>query len=345
MTTNKTTSASAIVLAGLLATCAAAPAMAAGGHAHIERQPWSFSGFKGQFDKAQLQRGVQIYEKVCSSCHGLNRVNWRNLVEKGGPEFPEDAVKALAAGWPNQITDGPNDAGEMFDRPGKLSDPIVGPYKNEKAARAAQNGAYPPDLSLMAKARNVEYSGSVAGHPLSMVKDILTGYQEGGADYIHALMIGYTDLPGYTRDETGKLHPVELNGHKDGAADKTAAPAKKDKVEQCASVTVSGEGKPDVCNQVGDGMNYNAAYPGGQIAMVQPLGDNSVTYALGPDGKPNAPETLDQHARDVAAFLSWAADPHLNTRKAIGWQVMLYLLVTTVLLYLGKKRIWSRIEH
>ncbi len=341
MTINKKTSASVLVLSGLLLSGAATAASAAGAHIEIERQQWPFSGFKGQYDKAQLQRGFQIYEGVCASCHGLSRVNWRNLVQPGGPEFPEDAVKALAAKWGNLITDGPNDAGEMFDRPAKLADPILGPYKNEKAARAAQNGAYPPDLSLMAKARNPEYTGSVWAHPLSMLNDIVAGYQEGGADYIYALMMGYKDPPSYTRDAAGKLHAVEAHG----AAKAAAAEKPKGKVEQCASVTLGDEGKPDVCNQLGDGMSYNAAYPGHQIAMVQPLADESVKYALGKDGKPNAPETLDQHSRDIAAFLSWAADPHLNTRKAIGWQVMLYLLITTVLLYFGKKRIWSRIGH
>ncbi len=322
----------------LLATASSGQAIAAGGN-HIERQKWPFSGFKGQFDKAQLQRGFQVYEGVCSQCHGLNRIYWRNLVQKGGPEFPEEAVKALAAKWPNQITDGPNDAGEMFDRPAKLSDPILGPYKNEKAARAAQNGAYPPDLSVMAKARNPEYTGSVFGHPAHMLGDILSGYQEGGPDYIYAMLTGYKDLPSYTRDANGHLTAVAHEG--EGGEAKPAG----GKVEQCASVTHGEDGKPDVCNQVADGMSYNAAFPGNQIAMPAILADDAVKYLLGPDGKPNAPQTLDQHSRDVAAFLAWAADPHLNARKSIGWQVMLYLLITTVLLYFGKKRLWSKIDH
>ncbi len=326
--------ASVIVAAGAVLAAGMAPAaFAAGGAPHIERQSWPFAGFGGQFDKAQLQRGFQVYEKVCSACHGLDRVSWRNLVQKGGPEFPEEAVKALAASWPNQITDGPNDEGEMFQRPALLSDRILGPYKNEKAARAAQNGAYPPDLSLMAKARNPEYHGSVWGHPTHMMKDILTGYQEGGADYLYALLTGYKDVPSYVRDDKGHLVPVGAEG--DGGKP----------VEQCIAINHSDEGKPDECVALAEGMSYNAAFPGGQIAMPPILGDGAVEYIKGADGKPVVPETLDQHARDVSAFLAWAADPHLNTRKATGWQALLFLLVTTILLFLGKKRIWSRIEH
>ena len=312
----------------------AAPAVA-NEAAHIEREEWSFAGFKGRYDKNQLQRGFNVFQNVCSSCHGLNRIYFRNLEQPGGPEFPEEAVKALAAGWPNKITDGPDDAGKMFERAPGLPDPIRGPFKNEKEARANFNGALPPDLSVIAKARNVEYHGSWFGHPLSMLKDIATGYQEGGPDYIHAILTSYKDQPpAYLRDDKGKLvHASDAD-----AADKSK------NAERCVTVVASEEGKPDTCNKLGDGMSYNASFPGNQIAMVQPLGDGSVSYKL-PDGKLAAPETADQYARDVSAFLAWAADPSLNQRKSIGWQVMLYLLVTTVLLFLGKKRIWSRIEH
>jgi ubiquinol-cytochrome c reductase cytochrome c1 subunit len=123
----KSTSIALSMTAAVLAYGSASPALAAGAPIEIARQPWSFSGFRGQYDKAQLQRGFAIYKEVCAACHGLSRVYWRNLVEPGGPEFPEEDVKALAAQWPNLITDGPNDAGEMFDRPAKLSDTIRGP--------------------------------------------------------------------------------------------------------------------------------------------------------------------------------------------------------------------------
>lgn len=306
---------------------------AAGGAPQIDRQQWTFEGVSGQFDRAQLQRGFQIYKEVCSACHGLKRVFWRNLTEKGGPEFPEEAVKALAGEWPNQITDGPNDAGEMFDRPALLSDPILGPYKNENAARAAQNGALPPDLSLIARARNPEYHGSVFGHPSHMIGDIFSAYQEGGPDYIFALLTGYKDIPSYTRDDKGQLHPNET----ENSAGK--------KTESCVSVSKGEDGNPDICVTLSEGMNYNAAYPGGQIGMPPMLSDGAVQFVKGEDGNPVAPETVEQYARDIASFLAWAADPHLNERKKIGWQALLFIVVTTILLFIGKKHIWSRAEH
>jgi cytochrome c1 len=266
------------------------PAFAASDGAHIERQQWSFAGLRGQFDREQLRRGFQVYQEKCTGCHGLKRVYFRNLTERGGPELDVEAVKELAKNWPNKIPDGPNDAGEMFERDAGLPDPILGPFKNDNAARAAMNGALPPDLSIIAKARNVEnHSGWVKHVLLDMPLDVLNGYQEAGVDYIYALLTGYTNPP--------------------------------------AGVKLA------------DGMNYNAVFPGHQIAMPPPLAkDNFTTYA-------DNTGSLEDSARDVAAFLAWTADPSLNSRKQIGWQVMIYLLVTTILLYIGKKRIWSRIDH
>ena len=281
----KTFSTAAVTLIALLFR----PALAVEEAPGVERQKWSFSGIVGQFDKAQLQRGYQVYAEVCVNCHEMKRIYFRNLAQRGGPEFPEEAVRALAASV--QVEDGPNQEGQMYQRPGRLSDPLPRRYKNEQEARSIHNGAYPPDLSLMARARNVEYHGPVWFHPFSMLRDVVTGYQEGGADYIYALLTGYTTPPA------------------------------------------------DV--QLVEGMNYNQAFPGQQIAMANPFagGDGQIAYQDGT--KP----TVDNYARDVAAFLSWAADPHLEERKQLGWQVMAYLLVTTVLLYIAKKRIWARLEH
>lgn len=287
----------ALGLAVALSGLAILPALAessSGEHFEFERQQWSFGGFFGQHDKAQLQRGFQVYQEKCSTCHALSRVRFRNLVQKGGPEFPEAAVKELAANWPNKPLAEPNDDGMTVDKKGNLlertpllSDPILGPYRNDKQARATHNGAVPPNLALIAKARDLHNSGFWPYHIGKMVRDIALGYQEGGPDYIYNLLISY-------KDEKEMPHGFKL----------------------------------------AEGMNYNAAFPGNQIAMVPPLSkENFLKYQ---DGK----GSMEENARDVAAFLAWAADPSLNERKAMGWQVMLFLLITSVLLYAGKKRIW-----
>lgn len=280
-----------VVVAGTLATSPAVHA-AGGGEHHIKHQHWSFAGFFGHYDKAQLQRGFRVYKEVCAACHGLKRVAFRSLAENGGPEFPEAAIKDLAANWPNQITDGPDDAGKMFQRPAKLSDPILGPYKNDNEARAAQNGALPPDLSLITRARNTHNEAAWPMHILLMAKDIATGYQEGGANYLYALLTGYHPAP---QDFT-----------------------------------------------LADGMNYNAAFPGNQIAMPNVLDGGPVNYADGQEKYDGPKPSQEQNAHDVAAFLNWAADPSLNQRKSTGWQVMLYLLITTMLLFMTKKRLWAK---
>ena len=289
-----------IALSTALGLCAAnsmtARAAGDGGPAHIERQTWSWAGVRGKFDKDQLQRGFQVYQEVCSACHGLKRVYFRNLSEPGGPGFNAEAVKELAATWPNQIFDGPNDNGDIatrkgaiIKRPARPSDPILGPYDNDKQARAAQNGALPPDLSIIAKARGVEFHGGFAGSVVNMGKDVLNGYQEGGADYLYALLTGYANPP----------------------ADFKLA----------------------------DGMNYNVAFPGHQIAMTAPLTPGRVKYQ-----NKDVPQTVEQYSKDVTAFLAWAADPRLEERKGMGWIVMLYLLVTSVLLYFAKRRLWSSVH-
>ena len=137
---------------------------------------WSFKGLFGKFDRGSLQRGYQVYTEVCASCHSMKYLSYRNLAEKGGPEFTEAQAKAIAASF--EVTDGPNEDGERFTRPGKLSDKFVMPYENVKAAQAANGGAYPPDMSVLVKARG------------------------GGANYIYSLLQGYEDPPmGISLDE------------------------------------------------------------------------------------------------------------------------------------------------
>jgi ubiquinol-cytochrome c reductase cytochrome c1 subunit len=156
-----------------LAALAAALVLLAGVAAHAQEEPpspprqeWSFNGVFGTYDRAGLQRGFQVYKEVCAACHAVKHLAFRDLAEIG---YGEDAVKGIAAQV--QVSDGPNDTGEMFQRPGRPSDPIPGPFANDQAARAANNGALPPDLSLITKAR------------------------EGGADYVYAILTGFKDAP------------------------------------------------------------------------------------------------------------------------------------------------------
>ena len=149
---------------------------------------WSFKGLFGKFDRATLQRGYQVYTEVCASCHSMKYLSYRNLSEEGGPEFSEAAAKAIAASF--EVKDGPNADGEMFTRPGKLSDKFVMPYDNVKAAQAANGGAYPPDMSVLVKARG------------------------GGVDYIYSLLQGYEDPPSGVTLDDGVYYNKYMYGNK-----------------------------------------------------------------------------------------------------------------------------------
>ena len=149
---------------------------------------WSFKGLFGKFDRAALQRGYQVYTEVCSSCHSMKYLSYRNLAEEGGPEFTVAQAKAIAASF--EVTDGPNDDGEMYTRPGKLSDKFVMPYDNVKAAQAANGGAYPPDMSVLVKARG------------------------DGVDYIYSLLQGYEDPPAGMSLDDGVYYNKYMYGNK-----------------------------------------------------------------------------------------------------------------------------------
>jgi len=221
---------------------------------------WSFEGVFGTFDRASLQRGYQVYQEVCSGCHSVQHLSYRNLSEKGGPEFSLEEVKAIASQF--EVTDGPNEDGEMFTRPGRLSDKFVSPFPNVKAAAVANGGAYPPDMSVLAKAR------------------------KGGADYIYSLLMGYEEVPaGYELDE---------------------------------------------------GVYYNKYMSGNKIKMAEPISDGIVEYADGTE------TTKAQISKDVTTFLVWAADPHLEARHRMGFKVFFYLIILLTLVYLSKKKVWSR---
>jgi len=245
------------------------------------RQKWSFAGPFGIYNQAQLQRGFQIYKEVCSTCHSIKLLAFRNLADPGGPDFTEAQAKTIAESF--QVTAGPNDQGQMFQRPGTLADRFPPPFPNDQAARAALGGKLPPDMSVLAKARAHE-----GGFP-QFVIDAFTMYQEGGPDYIHGIITGYTDPP-------------------------------------------AGETLPP-------GGQYNRYFPGGAIGMPKPLSDGQVKYTDG------TPETVDQYGRDIAAFLMWAAEPTLNARKQLGFQVLIFLIVLSGLLYFSKKKVWRDIAH
>jgi ubiquinol-cytochrome c reductase cytochrome c1 subunit len=273
-----------IKAAVLALAVSAVPAFAAGNAAHPHKEHWSFGGMFGHFDRAQLQRGFKVYREVCASCHGLELISFRNLTEEGGPQFSEGQIRLLSAEY--KITDGPNETGEMFERPGRLSDRFPRPFPNEQAARVSNGGAYPPDFSVLAKARSYERGWT----NLYIVQDLLTGYQEHGADYIHALLTGYDKQP-----PEGQTVP--------------------------------------------QGLHYNPYFPGGFIAMPKPLNDGQVEYTDG------TPATVDQYSRDVTAFMMWAAEPHLEARKQMGFVVLIFLAVFAVLVYFTKKKVWSDVAH
>ena len=173
---------------------------------------WPFEGVFGHFDRAAAQRGLQVYREVCSACHSLKYIAFRNLAELG---YSDDEIKAIAAQY--QITDGPNDQGEMFQRPGKPADIFPPPFANDQAARASNNGALPPDLSLITKAR------------------------EGGANYVFSLLQGFHDAPAGETGPPGTYYNVYFPSHwigmppplSDGQV--TYADGTKASVEQMAS--------------------------------------------------------------------------------------------------------------
>ncbi|MEL7430139.1 MAG: cytochrome c1 [Pseudomonadota bacterium] len=257
-------------------------AMAAGG-AYPKNKPrhvdWSFAGPFGTWDYGQLQRGFKVYKEVCASCHSLELVAFRNLEEIG---FSEDQVKAIAAEY--EVVDGPNEDGEMFERPAVPADRFPGPYANNKEAAALNNGAVPPDFSLLAKARAVE-----RGFP-TFVFDIFTLYAENGPDYLYSLLTGYKEPP---------------------------------------------EGV-----EIAEGTHYNPYFIAGEaLAMGQPLYGDDVEYDDGTEA------TIDQQAKDVSAFMMWAAEPYLVERKAMGFKVIIFLIIFSILLYLTKKSVFRQLKQ
>lgn len=244
------------VFAAVILAAASGPAIAAEAP-EAPDQDWSFQGLFGTFDRPSVQRGFKVYKQVCANCHSLDFVAYRNLEGIG---FTPEQVQAVASEY--EVQDCCTDDGEPFDRAAKPSDHFINPFPNDQAARAANNGALPPDLSLIVRSRI------------------------GGPDYLYGLLTGYKEEP---------PEGVELM----------------------------------------EGMYYNEYFPGHQIAMAPPLYGDDVEYADGTEA------TVEQEAKDVTAFLSWAAYPKLEERKRMGVKVMLFLIVFTGMLYAVKRKIWS----
>lgn len=231
------------------------------GDEQVKTLKWTFEGALGYYDRAALRRGFQVYNEVCAACHSMNLLTYRKLKNIG---FSDDEVKAIAES--KTVRDGPNDDGEMFERPGRPNDTFAAPYPNEQASKAANNGAYPPDLSLATKA--YEHSG--------------------GPNYIYSLLTGFEEAP----------HDFPLP----------------------------------------EGKYYNRYFVGHVISMAPPLSDDIVSYADGTQA------SVDQMARDVSAFLQWAAEPELEDRKKMGFKFMVFLAFATIISYLLKNKIWKDVK-
>jgi len=275
------TAAAAVVIA------VAGVAFAAGEAEHPKNRGFSFESPVGNYEMAAVQRGFQVYNQVCATCHSMDHLAYRHLGEEGGPfalymvrnhetgEMEPHVGEPEHGGRFVEVTDNPYvrgiaaavivqdvdpNSGQLADRPGRISDHFRRPFPNEIAARAANGGAYPPDLSVITSARH------------------------GGADYIYSILTGYT-----------------------GASEGT--------------------------------LYVNPYFPGHRIAMPPPLADGAVAYTDG------SPTTVDQYASDVATFLQWASDPHMEQRKSMGITVLIFLSVLAGLLYLAYKNVWRGEAH
>jgi ubiquinol-cytochrome c reductase cytochrome c1 subunit len=246
---------------------------------HEETLPVKFAhdGPLGKYDRGELQRGLKVYAEVCAACHSLNLVAFRDFAALG---YSEEQVKAIAKAWKIEVPSINPETGEPATRPAIPADKIPSPFANEVAARAANNNALPPDLSLITKAR------------------------EGGPAYVYSLLLGYRDQAGY-KNEEGKELLKEFP--------EAATPA---------------------------GLHFNPWFANLNIAMAAPIvSDDQVTYDDGTKA------TKEQMARDVSAFLTWAAEPKMENRKSAGWAALGFLLVFTVLAWMSYKTIWADKKH
>jgi ubiquinol-cytochrome c reductase cytochrome c1 subunit len=247
------------VLAGLSAATALTPPARAQEAPPAPPQHWSFDRLFGTFDLAAAQRGFQVFSEVCSNCHSAQYLHYRDL---SGIGLNAEQIKAVAASV--TVPQGLDDQGNPKEGPGTPASRFRAPFPNEVAARAANNGALPPDLSLIVNGR------------------------EGHADYVHGILTGYVDPPaGFKMQE---------------------------------------------------GMNYNKYFPGHQIAMPKPLSDGQVTYADGTNA------SVEQMAHDVVTFLAWASEPNMEQRKEIGFKVVIFMAILSILLILSNRKIWKKLK-
>jgi ubiquinol-cytochrome c reductase cytochrome c1 subunit len=278
----------AFAIAAALGLAAAAQAsLAATTQATPKNVHWSFEGPFGRFDQEQLQRGYKVYHDVCSSCHAMHQMSYRNLGQEGGPfykpEYPNPNdnpyVKSIVKDY--KVPDIDSDTGDIIKRTATPADAFVSPFANDDAAKASNGGALPPDLSLIVKAR------------------------DDGPQYVYSILTGYVAPPkGLTVPANRYYNPYmpgDLTSFWSGPA--------------------------------------NAVPTGGVIAMPLQLTANRVTFD---DGVAATPE---QEAKDVVAFLAWAAEPHMEDRKRLGFAVMIYLVIFTGLLYVSYRRIWRKVAH
>lgn len=241
--------------------------------AHPKQPGFSFEGVLGKYDNRQLQRGLQVYKEVCAACHSLNLVSFRDLQALG---YSEGQVKTIAKDF--QVPSINPDTGEAATRDGTPADRFPLVYANEVAARAANNNAIPPDLSLMAKARH------------------------DGSNYIYSLLTGYQAQPGY-KNEKGQELLREF---------------------------------PDL--KTPEGLHFNPYFSTLNLAMAQPLKNGQVTYSDG------TAATLDNYSKDVAAFLTWTAEPKMGPRKTAGFASLIFLVIFCFLAYGAKKQVWRGIK-
>ena len=308
-----------LTAAALAAALLPATGHAAGATKALKEKHWAWEGAFGHYDRAAMQRGFQVYREVCASCHSMDLLAFRHLGDPGAPYYLESCPKEL--GLPDSvncsdpaqnpiirsiaaeytITDGPDEAGDMFERPGIPADYFPSPYANPQQAAAANGGAYPPDMSLLVKGR------------------------VNGAAYIYSLATGYPDKDLKTIDvPAGQYYNPYYPGD-------TLSLMKEEYVDEEGHVIEeavrAAEDKKYVSS---DGHIY-----GGAFKMASPLSDGIVTYEDG------SPETVEQYAADVVAFLQWASEPKLEERKGMGTYVMAYLFIFAGVTYASYRQVWK----